>query len=91
MPPTAKPFSPTFLAMLSQRAGAGELELQSALDVSTLVKNWILSKQSSEELELKRLAQGADHGDQRIEAKEDFFRAFVPATFRSAVTVRKIM
>jgi hypothetical protein len=55
-----------FLAALSQRAGAGELELQSALDVSTLVKNWILSRQGSEELALKQLAAGEHNGEQRI-------------------------
>ena len=30
-----------FLADIARRSGAGELELQSALDISTLVKNWI--------------------------------------------------
>src|SRR6516225_7188828 len=42
-----------FLASISKRAGAGELELQCALDISTLVKNWILAKHASVELELK--------------------------------------
>jgi hypothetical protein len=46
-----------FLALLSHKAGAGELELQSALDISTLVKNWIISKQSGIELDLKVATQ----------------------------------
>jgi hypothetical protein len=39
--------------MLSQRAGAGELELQFAVDVYTLIKNWVISKQSDVELDVK--------------------------------------
>jgi hypothetical protein len=54
-----------FLADISRRAGAGELELQSALDVSTLVKNWIMSIQSSSELDLKIAAQNGG-SDQTI-------------------------
>jgi hypothetical protein len=46
-----------FLALLSHKAGSGELELQSALDISTLVKNWIISKQSGIELDLKVATQ----------------------------------
>ena len=42
-----------FLADISKRAGAGELELQSALDISALVRNWILSRDSRREYELK--------------------------------------
>jgi hypothetical protein len=47
-----------FLADISRRAGAGELELQSALDISTLVKNWILSVTARNEFDLKLQAQG---------------------------------
>ena len=54
-----------FLADISRRAGAGELELQSALDVSTLVKNWILSVNSRQEFDLKVAAQGGG-SDQTI-------------------------
>jgi hypothetical protein len=48
-----------FLATLSQRFAAAELGSQSALDLSTLVRNWISAKHASEELELKRLAADA--------------------------------
>jgi hypothetical protein len=54
-----------FLADISRRAGAGELELQSALDISTLVKNWILSVNSRQEFDLKVAAQGGG-SDQTI-------------------------
>ena len=57
-----------FLADISRRAGAGELELQSALDVSTLVKNWILSVNSRQEFDLKVAAQGGG-SDQTIRIK----------------------
>jgi hypothetical protein len=46
-----------FLADIARRSGAGELELQSALDISTLVKNWILSVTAQDELQLK-IAKG---------------------------------
>jgi hypothetical protein len=46
-----------FLALISQKANAGELELQCAIDLSTLAKNWILSKQSGIELDLKVATQ----------------------------------
>ena len=42
-----------FRADIARRSGAGELELQSALDISTLVKNWILSVTAQDELQLK--------------------------------------
>jgi hypothetical protein len=54
-----------FLADIARRSGAGELELQSALDVSTLVKNWILSITAQDELQLKVAAQNGG-GDQTI-------------------------
>jgi hypothetical protein len=54
-----------FLASISRRAGTGELELQSALDISTLVKNWILAKHASVERELKVAAHGGT-GDQIV-------------------------
>jgi hypothetical protein len=41
-----------FLADISQRAGRGELELQAAIDVSTLVRNWPLSKHARTGLHL---------------------------------------
>jgi hypothetical protein len=54
-----------FLANIAKRSGAGELELQAALDISTLVRNWIIFKNNSIELELKVAASGGT-GDQRI-------------------------
>jgi hypothetical protein len=50
-----------FLAEISRRAGAGELELQSALDISTLDKNWIISVRSGDEFTLKLQAQAGGH------------------------------
>jgi hypothetical protein len=49
-----------FLADMSRRAGTGEFELQSAIDVSTLVRNWIISRNDRTELELKIAAH---HGE----------------------------
>ena len=54
-----------FLADIARRSGAGELELQSALDISTLVKNWILSVTAQDEYNLKVQAQGGG-SDQTI-------------------------
>ncbi len=47
-----------FLADIARRSGAGELELQSALDISTLVNLWILSITAQDEYQLKLQAQG---------------------------------
>jgi hypothetical protein len=54
-----------FLADIARRSGAGELELQSALDISTLVKNWILSVTAQDELQLK-IAKENPQGPQQI-------------------------
>ena len=54
-----------FLADIAGRSGAGELELQSALDISTLVKNWILSVTAQDELQLK-IAKENPQGPQEI-------------------------
>jgi hypothetical protein len=48
-----------FLADLSKNFAAGEIGAQSALDLSTLVRNWISARHATEELELKRLAASA--------------------------------
>ena len=53
-----------FLADIARRAGAGELELQCANDISNLVKNWILSVTAQQDYELKLQAQGG--GDATI-------------------------
>ena len=42
-----------FLAGITRRAAAGELELQISTDISNLVKNWILSVTAQDELQLK--------------------------------------
>jgi hypothetical protein len=47
-----------FLADLPRRAGVGELDLQSALDLSALTKNWLSAKYEREELQHKLSAQG---------------------------------
>jgi hypothetical protein len=54
-----------FLADIARRSGAGELELQSALDILALVKNWILSISARQDYELKLSAQGGG-GEQVI-------------------------
>jgi hypothetical protein len=54
-----------FLASISQRAGAGELELQSANDVSNLVRNWIMGVTAQDELQLK-IAKENPQGPQEI-------------------------
>jgi hypothetical protein len=48
-----------FLATLAQRFASSEIGAQSALDLSTLVRNWISARHATEELELKRLAADA--------------------------------
>ena len=54
-----------FLADIARRSGSGELELQSALDISTLVKNWIISVTAQDELQLK-IAKENPQGPQQI-------------------------
>jgi hypothetical protein len=56
----------SFLASLAQLFGSSELGSQSALDLSTLVRNWISAKHSAQELEIKRLAANDSNGDQVI-------------------------
>ena len=56
-----------FLADIARRSGAGELELSAALDISTLVKNWILSVTAQQDYELKLQAQGGADATIRIE------------------------
>ena len=57
-----------FLASISQRAGAGELELQSANDVSNLVRNWIMGVTAQDELQLK-IAKENPQGPQEIHCR----------------------
>ena len=52
-----------YLARLPVMLGAGEIDSQSALELSTLVSNWITAKRQHRELELKISAQG-DQPDQ---------------------------
>jgi hypothetical protein len=54
-----------FLADIARRAGAGELELASANDISNLVKNWVMSVTAQDELQLK-IAKEAPQGPQEI-------------------------
>ena len=54
-----------FLADIARRAGAGELELASANDISNLVKNWVLSVTAQDELQLK-IAKENPQGPQTI-------------------------
>jgi hypothetical protein len=56
----------SFLIKITSLVGFGELGLQSALDLSTLVRNWISAKHQAAELEIKRAAQGDATGDQLI-------------------------
>jgi hypothetical protein len=55
-----------FLADIARKAGAGELELQCANDISNLVKNWILSVTAQQDYELKLAAQGGGDATIRI-------------------------
>ena len=47
-----------FLALIAQRAGKGELELQSATDICSMVRHWIEAKLAHTNTELKVAAQG---------------------------------
>jgi hypothetical protein len=55
-----------FLAEITRNTAVGELDIQSALELSTLARNWILSKHAAAELELKRITAGETTGDQII-------------------------
>lgn len=55
-----------FLAGLAQRFASAELGSQSALDLSTLVRNWISAKHADQEFELKRLNADATGAEQVI-------------------------
>ena len=56
-----------FQKEIARRAAAGELELQTSLDISTLVGNWIRSRQATIELDLKVQGQGGGVETIRIE------------------------
>jgi hypothetical protein len=56
-----------FLAAIAQRAGRGELELQSANDISNLVRNWIEANLAHINTNLKVEAQGSGDATIRIE------------------------
>jgi hypothetical protein len=55
-----------FQAEIAGRAGAGELELQIATDISNLIKNWVLSVTAQDELQLK-IAKENPQGPQVIQ------------------------
>jgi hypothetical protein len=48
----------SFLAKVAVLVARGELDFQSALELSTLVKNWIDSQYARQELDIKLVAQG---------------------------------
>ncbi len=54
------------LKEIAARAAAGELELQIAADLSSLLKNWVLSKQASIEIDIKAANATVGIGDQVI-------------------------
>ena len=55
----------TFLASLPMLLGSGQIDSQSALELSTLIKNWISAKFDHEELQMKLAAHGG-YAEQRI-------------------------
>ena len=55
-----------FQKEIARRAAAGELELQTSLDISALVGNWIRSRQASVELDIKVAGQRGLAPEQRI-------------------------
>jgi hypothetical protein len=54
----------TFLASLPVMLGRGELDSQTALELSTLTRAWISARHEREELQMKQIAQG--HGVETI-------------------------
>jgi hypothetical protein len=56
----------SFLLSLSQRVGVAELEVQSANEIFTRIREWINTRRQGTELELKRLAADATSGTQII-------------------------
>jgi hypothetical protein len=55
-----------YLASIPVLLGKGELDSQSALELSTLTKNWLDAIYSRQDYELKLAAQGATSGEQVI-------------------------
>jgi hypothetical protein len=55
-----------YLASIPVLLGKGELDSQSALELSTLTKNWLDAIYSRQDYELKVQAQGATTADQHI-------------------------
>jgi hypothetical protein len=55
-----------FLIQITSLVGSGELGLQSALDLSTLVRTWISARHADAELEIKRANSGRNVGDSVI-------------------------
>jgi hypothetical protein len=56
----------SFLAKIAVSTARGELDFQSALELSTIVKAWIDSKNAHTTIDLKAVAQNATDGDQVI-------------------------
>src|SRR6516162_4549930 len=49
-----------YLSEIPILLGKGALDSQTALELSTVIGNWIASRRAGQELELKQLAQGAE-------------------------------
>jgi hypothetical protein len=58
-----------FLAEIPRRVALGELDFQSGLDLSTMVKTWIDSRRAAIELDLKVQAQGGGEQVIRIDSE----------------------
>jgi len=56
----------SFLIKITALVGSGDLSLSTALDLSTLVRNWISAKHQAAELEIKRLNADQSTGEQVI-------------------------
>jgi hypothetical protein len=64
-----------FLAHVLMLVARGQQDIQSALDLHTLTRNWINSKRDREELQIKAVNSGASDGEQVIRIEGGMPRA----------------
>jgi hypothetical protein len=63
---TSVEIAESFLAKVTVLTARGELDFQSALELSTMAKAWIETQYAKQGLDLKAMAQGADSHDTTI-------------------------
>jgi hypothetical protein len=56
----------SFLARIAALTARGELDIQTALELSTLAKNWIDAQYAKEELAIKQISAGTSEHEQQV-------------------------